>query len=388
MRKLYLFAILSFCFLSIQGQGISFFDGNYKDAFAKAGEEDRLVFVDAFAVWCGPCKRMAKQIFPLEEVGTFFNANFVNLKIDMEKGQGLDFRKDYPVSAFPTFFFIDGEGNVVHSYKGGRDKAGFIGEAKKALSKFDNSAKYAKLYEEGNREYETVYKYIVSLNRSGQSSLKIANDYIKTQKNLSSDDNVRLLFEACTEVDSKIFDHLVSNKKKAIKTFGEERFTNKIVQAAHKTFEKSIEFDSPDLAKQAKDAVKKNANKEHKAFSMACDLAQAKSERNAKSYVSSASKYHKQVILDKEKEEIGLIQDLLKMFDKDPGALNLASEIAMNVATNNRSTDNCLLACHTFVKMKNYAKAKEWAMRAKEAAGDDKRALYKADQQLKLLESR
>lgn len=388
MRKLYLLIFILFGFQNFYAQGISFYEGNYQDAFEKASEEDRLVFVDAFAVWCGPCKRMAKQVFPKEEVGSFFNANFVNLKIDMEKGQGLDFRKTYPVSAFPTFFFIDGSGKVVHKYKGGRDVKGFLNEAKIALSKFDNTAKYVKLYDEGNRDYETVYKYIVSLNRAGKSSLKIANEYLKSQDNLSTDNNVRLIYESCTEVDSKVFDMLIGQKKKAQKIFGKEAFEAKIVAAASKTFEKSLDFESQSLEEQALDAVKKHAKSSSKAFAIECELEKARRKRDAKSYVSNANKYYKQVISNKEKQEIGLVTELLKMFDKDPSALNLASEIATNVASNNLNTSNCLLACHTFIKLQKYEEAKSWAQKAKEVAGGNKQDLHRANQQIKLLESR
>lgn len=55
-----------------------------------------------------------------EDVGTFFNKNYVNLKIDAEKREWIEFSKEYGVKAYPTFLFINSQneeliGNVVGS---------------------------------------------------------------------------------------------------------------------------------------------------------------------------------------------------------------------------------------------------------------------------------
>ena len=70
-------------------KGIEFYEGNFNDALAKAKYENKIIFMDAYASWCGPCKKMAANVFTDEKAGEYFNANFVNLKMDMEKGKGL-----------------------------------------------------------------------------------------------------------------------------------------------------------------------------------------------------------------------------------------------------------------------------------------------------------
>jgi len=92
------FIILSV--LSFAQEGIKFETSDFKTILAKAKKENKLIFLDAYTTWCGPCKLMAKNIFTLKSVGDHYNANFVNAKIDMEKGEGIDIAKKYDVKVF------------------------------------------------------------------------------------------------------------------------------------------------------------------------------------------------------------------------------------------------------------------------------------------------
>lgn len=66
------------------GQGIVFFEGDYNTALAKAKQEGKILFVDFYADWCGPCKKMAKDVFTLSVVGEYFKDRFVSIQIDTE----------------------------------------------------------------------------------------------------------------------------------------------------------------------------------------------------------------------------------------------------------------------------------------------------------------
>jgi thioredoxin 1 len=98
--------------------GISFIEGDWKKALAKAKAEKKLIFVDAYATWCGPCKKMQKEVFPDATVANFFNKNFINITIDVEKGQGVEFAQKYGVEVLPTLYITDENGNPVTYAKG------------------------------------------------------------------------------------------------------------------------------------------------------------------------------------------------------------------------------------------------------------------------------
>ena len=84
MKQLIFSLLVLFLATSVQAGGIDFFHGTWEEALEKAKKEDKLIFVDAYTTWCGPCKRMSKQVFPQDAVGEFYNKNFVSMKIDME----------------------------------------------------------------------------------------------------------------------------------------------------------------------------------------------------------------------------------------------------------------------------------------------------------------
>lgn len=113
--------LMSFVFLekkTAADEGIQFKKISFEQALKEAKASNKLIFMDAYAEWCGPCKYMAAKVFTSEEVGKLFNDKFINLKIDMEKGEGPALAAKYQVRAYPTLFFIDGDGKVVKKVLG------------------------------------------------------------------------------------------------------------------------------------------------------------------------------------------------------------------------------------------------------------------------------
>jgi thiol:disulfide interchange protein len=125
------FMLLSF---ATKAQGMEFFQGTFNEALAKASKEKKMVFMDAYTTWCGPCKWMAANTFTDASVGTYFNANFINVKMDMEKGEGPMLARKYAVMAYPTLLFISPSGEVIHKELGAKPADTFIEAGKKAAS--------------------------------------------------------------------------------------------------------------------------------------------------------------------------------------------------------------------------------------------------------------
>ncbi len=115
-------------------EGISFFTGSFEEAKKEAASKKKLIFMDAYTVWCGPCKALSNTTFKDKAVGEYFNKNFINVKMDMEKGEGPGLAQKYGVRAYPTLLFIDKDGKQVHVSLGYIPAASLIEEGKKALA--------------------------------------------------------------------------------------------------------------------------------------------------------------------------------------------------------------------------------------------------------------
>jgi len=123
-----LFSVLGF------SQGIEFEHGTWKEVLAKAQQNNKPIFVDVFTTWCGPCKMMDRDIFPLESVGKIYNAGFVCYHLDAEKGEGIEVAKKYEVRAYPTYLFIKADGTLFFRSLGSMEAKAFLEVSNTALS--------------------------------------------------------------------------------------------------------------------------------------------------------------------------------------------------------------------------------------------------------------
>lgn len=99
--------------------GINFeYTLTFDEVLAKAKAQGKRVFMDCYTTWCGPCKMMSNDIFPLKEVGDYFNPRYVSIKVDMESAEGRELNKRYKIQAYPTMLILDNEGEEINRIVG------------------------------------------------------------------------------------------------------------------------------------------------------------------------------------------------------------------------------------------------------------------------------
>lgn len=115
--------------------GIQFIESNWNKALQEAKKQNKLIFLDAYASWCGPCKLLKRNTFPDKAAGEFFNKNFINVAIDMEKGDGPSLAAKYGVTAYPTLIITDATGNLITFTEGYIEPKELIEFGKHGISK-------------------------------------------------------------------------------------------------------------------------------------------------------------------------------------------------------------------------------------------------------------
>ena len=212
--------------------GIQFTDSSWQSLLNQAKFEHKLIFMDAHTTWCGPCKWMDKNVFTDARVRELFDRNFINAYTDMEKGEGIELRKKYKVKAYPTYLFINGDGQVVHKAVGQSTIAEFMQYGLDALSPTFNLMYFQKNYAENSGNYDFVRGFLKALQNAYEmdSANAIALKYLQEQKSnlLIQNDNWQLILTNVDDASSPVFRHLVNHQKQFENLYGKNIVSKKI----------------------------------------------------------------------------------------------------------------------------------------------------------------
>lgn len=115
----------------------------FEDAQKAQKKVPKKIFVDAYTVWCGPCKMLDKNTFSNKDVASYINKNYYPVKFNAEGNAIVYYKgKKYTnpnfnssstgrnsphelsgllgIRAYPTLLFLDEEANVISPLTGYR----------------------------------------------------------------------------------------------------------------------------------------------------------------------------------------------------------------------------------------------------------------------------
>jgi thiol-disulfide isomerase/thioredoxin len=275
--------------LQAQNRSVQFEDTTFAVSLAKAKAANKHIFFDGFASWCGPCKYMSKTIFTQDKVADFINANFVSVKFDMEKGEGLTLAKKYGVKAYPTFLILDTAGNLVHKIVGSDEADPFLERVKAGLNPATSLAGQQATYRAGNHNPEFVKGYLNTLKDAymEDTAEAVATTYLRSlkEKERITKENWPIYSDFINSSASREFLFILTNRIKFTDAVGDSAVDAKITSVFTEkamTFlvnRKSLVYSKEEVQKFRK-LVSASKPSNIQKYTLILDLADAKFAKN------------------------------------------------------------------------------------------------------------
>jgi thioredoxin-related protein len=232
MKKI-LLAITAVCIYLIsfsQGEGMHFEKGiSWQQILAKAKKENKYIFVDCYTTWCGPCKYMAKEIFPLKETGAAVNPHYicVGIQIDSSDHDSDTIKQaytdahlisiNYDIRAYPTFLYFNPEGKLVHQTVGStKNAAEFISYTKDAMDPDRQYYSMIAKFRSGNRDTLMLESLINLAIQDGKGFLadSVIRAWMPLIKNVYTVNRLQMIAQVITKPGIPEFDLFYHNAEK------------------------------------------------------------------------------------------------------------------------------------------------------------------------------
>lgn len=132
---------------------------NWNEALSEAKRVNKPIFVDLYATWCGPCKKMDSEVYTDKEVANYVNTNFVAIKVQGDSTKSDDsyikgwysdaVNLKFYASAYPSFLFYTSDGKYSGKEEGYYNAADFLVLLKKVIDPIGSYATQLASFEKG-----------------------------------------------------------------------------------------------------------------------------------------------------------------------------------------------------------------------------------------------
>lgn len=390
MKKL-ISGIFAFCSVMIMAQeAIQFQELPFKDLIARAKKEKKLVFIDAYASWCGPCKMMEKNVFTQKAVGAYYNANFVNARFDMEKGEGREIAAKFGVRSYPTYLFLNGEGELVSQNSGYMEEGLFVAMAQDINSPSNKKGSLKERFAKGEKDPSFLIN-IMKLNSSSDYDFakKASERYFENKKATEelSKEEIGLLLYFLKSTEDSNYKTFSSRKADIVKYLPEDTY---------KEFDSQLKLSK--ILAQSIDDKNKKINEEFFMKSaeplVGKELAQSKLNQTKLSYYEQHGNYpeFEKAALDYYKNSDAFDpNELLRaawVFSdhiKTPSSLKKATEWAEKSVMRGETSENTYILAKLYSLTGNKQLAKTYATMSKNIAVQTQKDSNLADELLNQL---
>jgi thiol-disulfide isomerase/thioredoxin len=193
------------------------FQKSWADATQLAKQENKLIYLDVYTTWCGPCKSMAKRYHANTKVGEVFNKNFVNIKLDAEAGEGVAIASRYKTTGYPSNYFIDPNSlDIIHFESGcPAELDDFLAYGTKALNAFKDPETISmmnKKFQDERFDLDFVRRYIKKLGSLNLNNNHALNAFIEKASSTESKDSIfKYAWDNSATLNNDAFAFIIKN---------------------------------------------------------------------------------------------------------------------------------------------------------------------------------
>lgn len=244
-KKIAIVSLLLLTTLSWSQQEVIFDDGSFASVLQRAKKEQKIVFYMLYANWCSHCNKMKETVFKEEKIAQYLNANFICAWQDAEKGQGLAMKQQFKVNAYPTFLFLDGDGQLLYAFNGEWQTDAFLAEVKLAQIPEKQLPYLEKQFRDDPSNGKKCLDYLATL-KKGLERSEInaqAQHYFATQPNeqMVSETNWRIIANGVSDIGSRPFQYVLQHKADFEKVASPKRVQKKIDNIVMESLQPFIE---------------------------------------------------------------------------------------------------------------------------------------------------
>lgn len=241
MKKLIISIFFLLTLIPAQAESIKFSTLNWKQLSEQAKYSKKIIFVDFYTTWCGPCKYLEKEVFTHADVGSYFNEHFSSIRINAESEEQ-DLVKQMKIQAYPTLIFFDANGVVLYRVEGAPEVEQLLEYGQKA------AALPELLKDDWKSNPETLASYLEALaTHQPQQAEKLASGFLAKlpQEELIKDENWWILAEYVKDASDPSWQYALNNAAYFAEAFG--GFLNYVESLGEEMLTKAVDLKDPEL---------------------------------------------------------------------------------------------------------------------------------------------
>lgn len=357
--------------VSSPGFPVKWESGSWQEIKEKAAAQNKYIFVDCYATWCGPCKLMDKHIYTNDTVSSFLNSNFIPVKVQMDTSKADDesiqkwysdantINKEYKVNVYPTFLFISPAGELVHKAQGYHPVKTFTELMADALNPEKQYYTRIANYNRGIKDYSKMADLANTATRleDGKVARAISQDYINNyllnlkKSDLFTKEHIDFIKYYISQSDDKGFRFFYKNAKRIDKLMKDSGYVESM---AH--FIISVEEVSPAISVAAEsatnpdwDKLENNIKKKYNSYYSDRIITEAKIrwyqfKKDWPKFSTYTVKYVDKYVLYTDDYELSVRSWQVFLHSMDKEQLEVALEWTQRVMTRNTDSTNILPA--------------------------------------------